>query len=63
MCLYLAAAFNYDITSEDGRHLAFLLAATGSAQRAGVKVSAEVGSKAGVRMILQYPKEGDPTGS
>ena len=56
MCMCLAAAFNYDITSEDGKHLAFLIAATGSAQRAGVKVGAQVGSKAGVRMIRQYLK-------
>ena len=56
MCMCLAAAFNYDITSEDGKHLAFLIAATGSAQRAGVKVGARVGSKAGVRMIRQYLK-------
>lgn len=56
MCMCLAAAFNYDINSEDGKHLAFLIAATGSAQRAGVKVGAQVGSKAGVRMIRQYLK-------
>ena len=56
MCVCLAAAFNYDITSEDGKHLAFLIAATGSAQRAGVKVGAQVSSKAGVRVIRQYLK-------
>ena len=56
MCMCLAAAFKYDITSEDGKHLAFLIAATGSAQRAGVKAGARVGSQAGVRMLRQYLK-------
>ena len=56
MCMCLAAAFNYDITSEDGRHLAFLLAATGSAQRAGVSTGAKLGSKAGVNLLRQHLK-------
>ena len=56
MCMCLAYLFGYDITSEDGRHLAFLIAATGSAQKAGVKVGFDVGSKAGVRMLRQYLK-------
>ena len=54
MCMCLAATFKYDIRSEDGKHLAFLIAATGSAQRAGVGVGAQVGSKAGVRLLRQY---------
>ena len=41
MCMGLAAAFKYDITSEDGKHLAFLIAATGSVQRAGVGAGGE----------------------
>ena len=56
MCMCLAAVFGYDITSEDGKHLAFLIAATGSAQRAGVGIGAQVGSKAGVRILRQYLK-------
>ena len=56
MCMCLAAAFKYDITSEDGKHLAFLIAATGSAQRAGVEAGARLGSQAGVRMLRQYLK-------
>ena len=56
MCMCLAAAFEYDITSEDGRHLAFLIAATGSAQRVGVDAGAKLGSQAGVRMLRQYLK-------
>ena len=56
MCMCLAAAFNYDITSEDEKHLAFLIAATGSVQRAGVDAGTRVGSQAGVRMLRQYLK-------
>ncbi len=56
MCMCLAAAFKYDITSEDGKHLAFLIAATGTVQRAGVETGARVGSQAGVRMLRQYLK-------
>jgi len=58
MCMCLAAAFKYDITSEDGKHLAFLIAATGSVQRAGVGAGAKIGSKAGVSMLRQYLKGG-----
>ena len=58
MCMCLAAAFKYDITSEDGKHLAFLIAATGSVQRAGVGAGAKIGSKAGVSMLRQYLKSG-----
>ena len=56
MCMCLAAVFKYDITSEDGKHLAFLIAATGSAQHAGVEAGVRLGSKAGVRMLRQYLK-------
>ena len=53
MCMCLAATFKYDITSEDGRHLAFLIAATGTVQRAGAGPATRVGSQAGVRMLRQ----------
>ena len=56
MCMCMAAAFNYDITSEDGKHLAFLIAATGSAQRTGVRSATTLGTKAGVNMLRQYLK-------
>ena len=58
MCMCLAAAFKYDITSEDGKHLAFLIAATGSVQRAGIGAGAKIGSKAGVSMLRQYLRGG-----
>ena len=53
MCMCLAAAFGYDITSEDGKHLAFLIAATGTVQR-GSSSAVQVGSRAGVNMLRQY---------
>ena len=56
MCMCLAAVFGYDITSEDIRYLVFLIAATGSLQRAGVDVRARLGTKAGVRMLNEYLK-------
>ena len=58
MCMCLAAAFKYEIHSEDRRHLVFLIAATGSLQRAGVEGSVKLGSKAGVSMLRQYLRGG-----
>ena len=58
MCMCLAATFKYDITSEDGKQLAFLIAATGSLQRKGADTVTKVGSKAGVSMLRQYLKGG-----
>ena len=54
MCMCLAAAFEYNITSEDGRHLVFLIAATGSIQRAGGEAGVKLGTRAGVRILRQY---------
>ena len=58
MCMGLAAAYGYDISSEDGKHLAFLIAATGSVQHAGAEAVTRVGSRAGVNMLRQYLKGG-----
>ena len=58
MCMCLAAAFKHEIASEEGKHLVFLIAATGSFQSAGVKTSTGIGSKAGVTMLRQYLKGG-----
>ena len=54
MCMCLAAVFGYDITSEDTRHLVYLIAATGAVGHAGVEGTVQVGSKAGVKMLRQY---------
>ena len=56
MCFCLAAVFEYNITSEDARHLSYLLAATGTVQHAGTEVTVQVGSRAGVRMLRHYLK-------
>ena len=54
MCMCLAAVYGYDITSEDTRHLVYLIAATGAVEHVGVKGTVRVGSKAGVTMLRQY---------
>lgn len=54
MCLCLASAFHYNIASEDVRHLAYLLAATGAVQHGGAEAGARLGSQAGVRMVRHY---------
>ena len=54
MCMCMAAAFEYDLTSEDAKHLIFLIAATGAAERMGVPASVKLGSTAGVRMLRAY---------
>lgn len=46
----------YDITSEDARHLAFLVAAGGTLEKAGVSTGVRTGSQAGVRLLRQYLK-------
>ena len=56
MCMCLAAVYGYEITSEDTRHLVYLIAATGAAERAGVTGTMRVGSKAGVKILRQYLK-------
>lgn len=56
MCMCMAAAFEYDLTSEDGKHLIFLIAATGAVERMGVPASVKLGSTAGVRMLRAYLK-------
>ena len=56
MCKCLACVFGYDVTSEDVRHLVFLIAATGSLERTGVESIGRLGSQAGVRMLRQYLK-------
>lgn len=58
MCMCLAAAFDYDLRSEDGKLLAFLIAATGSIQRSGAESVTKIGSKAGVSMLRQYLRGG-----
>jgi len=54
MAMCLAALHGYDLTREDARHLAFLIAAGGALERAGEKAVTRVASKAGVKLLRQY---------
>lgn len=56
MCMCLAETFDWDVTTEDARHLAFLIAAGGTLEKAGVEASTRIASKAGVTMLRQYLK-------
>jgi len=56
MCMCLAAAFGHDLREPDARHLAFLIAAGGALEKAGVEAGAQMASKAGVNMLRQYLK-------
>jgi uncharacterized protein (DUF697 family) len=56
MCMCLADTFGWDLTSEDARQLAFMIAAGGSLEKFGVEVGTALASKAGVNMVRQYLK-------
>lgn len=56
MCVCLAAAYDYDMSSEDTRHLAFLVAGGGVVEQAGTEAAVRIGSKAGVRLLRTYLK-------
>ena len=56
MCMCLASTFGYDIEEPDALHLAFLIAAGGTLEKAGVEAGAQLASKAGVNMVRQYLK-------
>jgi hypothetical protein len=56
MCMCLAELFGYDLHTEDGRHLAFIIAAGGAAEKAGVGAACRLASKAGVRLVREYLK-------
>lgn len=56
MCMCLAEAFGHDVSSADGKHLAFLIASSASLEKAGTEAGAQVASKAGVQLLRQYMK-------
>jgi hypothetical protein len=56
MCMCITEAFGWDLSNEDARHLAFLIAAGGTLEHAGTPVAARVASKAGVKMLQMYLK-------
>jgi hypothetical protein len=54
MCICLTFAFDVSATTEEKRHLAFLIATTGTVEGAGTPVATRVASQAGVRLVRQY---------
>lgn len=56
MCLCLAEVYGYDVSTEDGKQLAFLVAAGGALNKFGSDGVASIASKAGVRLLKQYLK-------
>lgn len=56
MCLCMAEAYGYDVSSEDGKHLAFLVASGGALGKFSSEAATNIASKAGVRLIKQYLK-------
>lgn len=56
MSMCLAEVFGYDLNSEDARHLSFLIAASGTLEKAGATTGVKFASDAGVRMLQQYLK-------
>lgn len=56
MTMCLAETFGWDLDTEDARHLAFLIAAGGTLEKAGAEAATRVASKAGVTMLRQYLK-------
>lgn len=56
MCMCLASNYGHDLNEPDARHLAFLIAAGSSLEKAGVDTGVQIASKAGVNMLRQYLK-------
>ena len=54
MTVCLGETFGYDVTSEDARHLAFLIAAGATLEKVGATEGARVASQASVHMLRQY---------
>ncbi|TXD33796.1 hypothetical protein FRC96_15095 [Lujinxingia vulgaris] len=56
MVMCMAAAYGYDLNSEDARQLSFIIAAGGALEKAGVQAGTRLASKAGVNLVRQYLK-------
>ena len=54
MCRCLAGRYNYDLTSEDAKHISMLLAFFGTIESLGGSAGAALGTKAGVSMLRMY---------
>lgn len=58
MTLVLAAVYGWDITEQDARHMALLIALCGGLEKLGEKTVTPIASKAGVKMLKMYLKGG-----
>jgi hypothetical protein len=56
MTMCMAAAYGYDLSDEDARHMSFLIAAGGAVEKAGAEGTARIASKAGVKLVKQHLK-------
>ena len=56
MTMCLAETFGHDVAQQDARYLAFIIAAGGALEKAGVEHGVKIASKAGVSMLRQYMK-------
>ena len=54
MCFCLAETFEYDITREDARNLALLVAAGATLEKADLEGVVKFASQAGVRLLKRY---------
>ena len=54
MCMCLAHLYGKDVTTEQGRYLAFLIAATGSMQQQAIGPGARLGSEADADALQSY---------
>jgi hypothetical protein len=57
LCFCLAEAFEYDLTSEDARNLATLVAAGATLERADARGVVQFASRAGVRLLHRYVRK------
>lgn len=56
MCMCLAQNYDWDINTEEARHLIFLIAAGTTLEKLGTETSSKIASKAGVKLLQKYLK-------
>lgn len=54
MCMCLAETYGWDLTTQDAKHLSFLIAVGGALEQTGTTAATAIASKAGVRMVKTY---------
>lgn len=58
MCMCLASVYDYDVTREDARHLAMMIALFGAIGQKGGHAAVKIGSKAAVRLLRRHLRLG-----